>query len=130
MRRFDNALAPVDSVQAKVNQPPSTPPGAADADLPAIAADGTDVLIVWRGLANIGGGPLAAYNAFGRGFDGNRVTKKNDFRVDLVPRGFSLVWPGVVRTATPGRFAYVWQDDRAARNVRYDVYTRVAPAFP
>jgi hypothetical protein len=49
---------------------------------------------------------------------------KNDFRIDLGPRGTSVREPGVARTSryTPGKFVYAWRDNRAGH---FDVYTRV-----
>ncbi len=128
MRRFDNSLGPVDVTQVKVNQPPSAPPSADRLALrPAIAADQTDVVIAWE--ANTNDATSFTRNAFARSFDSTGATKKNDFRVDLVPRSATLRSPGVARTLTAKRFAYVWEDNRAG-SVRYDVYTRVGQAFP
>lgn len=87
-------------------------------------------MIAWAATANdYLGTLLPGNNGFARSFDVNRATKKNDFRVDLVPRSATVNLVGVARTSTAGRFAYVWEDNRAASS-RYDVYTRVGQAFP
>jgi hypothetical protein len=127
-RRFSNALGDLEAQQLQVDDPSPVPIGADVAVRPTIAIDASNnFVIAWQGSMN--DFTQDTWNGFARSFDASGATKKNDFRVDIAPRGAAARSPRVARVLQAKRFAYFWRDNRAG-GVHYDAYTRVVQSLP
>jgi hypothetical protein len=130
--RLSGTLTVVDPA-VQVDQPPQWPSGiqrALRAGVATQAATGPDdYAVTWWGTVNeVAGG--TAGNVFARSFNVTGATAKNDYRVDLAPRGPVVREPVVTRgPIASGKWnaIYAWRD---ARLGHYDVYARSVPGLP
>ena len=125
VRRFTNALAPLDTLPQQVDAPPGAPLGVDRAVFPSVATDGSgNVLVSWQG--NVNAADALTFSGFGKSFAANGSQQKADFRVDLAGRAY-VATLRVARSSQAKSFVATWRDNRTGH---FDVYTRVVAALP